>query len=352
MIWVAGFLILLLICDIFKISPKKPESKKYTTNESTKNNSTSVEGIDKLSKTKEKRLSMDLIIREFNSFNSIDQQRDIVNIIPSKDAVDSKNEFRSAGVAANSSKIKKYALDDILIQARKNHADKACVELIEEWRSNNPIELPKKDDLLEREESFGSNSILFFLRENGIESFWHMTHKENIFNILNNGLVNNQYAYEKFSPKDISDPSVQRWRENIEPIYNRAIKKYVPLYINIRNPMLYRRKNIQHDLCLIEISLSVLNSKNFIFTDGNAASRETKFFKDKADLSNLPWDVLKANYWNDFFDGKRKRCAEFLVYPNIEAKYIKKIHCNNLSTLNYLRDAGCNSFLSNHLFFK
>lgn len=68
-----------------------------------------------------------------------------------------------------------------------------------------------------------------------------------------------------------------------------------------------------------------------MFTDGNAASRDTRFFDKASDLDKLPWDVLNAEYWNDFDDGKRKKCAEVLIYPSIDKKYIKAVHCSNFT---------------------
>ena len=53
--------------------------------------------------------------------------------------------------------------------------------------------------------------------------------------------------------------------------------------------------------------------RGIIFTDGNAASEKTIFYEDAADLDALDWDCLEAEYWTDFDDGARKRCAEALV---------------------------------------
>lgn len=185
----------------------------------------------------------------------------------------------------------------------------------------------------------------------GVVSVWHMTHKNNVREILRSGILSNKTAYEIKNPIDISDHGVQRWRELEDPIYGRKLHEYAPTYINIKNPMLYVRRNIQHDLCLIEISLSALSDHNFIFTDGNAAARNTHFYNETSDLDKLPWDVLNASYWNDFPDGKRKRCSEVLIYPKIERKHITKLHCCSSSAYKYLSQLEVPVEISENLFF-
>ena len=194
--------------------------------------------------------------------------------------------------------------------------------------------------------------IIGIFSKYGILCLWHMTHKDNIFSILEYGIVNHYCACKiNASRVDISDPDVQRWRENIEPHYHRRIHNYVPLYINPLNPMLYVRKNIQADLCLMEISLSVLSKNQYLITDGNAASHDTKFYNSVNNLELLPWDVLHADYWNDFPDGKRKRCAEVLVYPAISPKFVIGIHCCSNKTLNFLSNSNSNVSITKKLFF-
>ena len=201
-------------------------------------------------------------------------------------------------------------------------------------------------------EDCGEVKIIKGLNQLGIFTLWHMTHKDNIEEILNKGILSHTLAYKKTRPKDISDHDVQKWRESSDPIYDRKLHDYAPTYINIKNPMLYVKRNIQTELCLIEVSLSVLTNDNFIFSDGNAASRNTKFYNLVEDLEKLPWEVLGASYWNDYEDGKRKRCAEILIHPLIEPKHISKIHCFSHETLEFISRFNIQSEISGELFFK
>ena len=79
------------------------------------------------------------------------------------------------------------------------------------------------------------------------QCLWHITHKNNIQQILKHGILNHYDAYRlKANRVDISDPDAQRWRECIEPHYKRKIHEYAPLYIRPRNPMLYVRRHLQY----------------------------------------------------------------------------------------------------------
>jgi hypothetical protein len=166
-----------------------------------------------------------------------------------------------------------------------------------------------------------------------------MTHRDNIASILKNGILNHYEAYQlNLNCVDISDPEVQRWREKIDPHYNRKIHDYAPLYINPRNPMLYVRRHLQNEICLVEVFLSALLENEYLISDGNAASHFTNFYNSLTQLDLLPWDVLNAKYWADIQDGKRKKCAEVLVYPKITPQHIGTIHCYSIDTLNHINN--------------
>lgn len=185
-----------------------------------------------------------------------------------------------------------------------------------------------------------------------VPCLWHMTHRSNLDGILQRGILSHTESHlAGINNIDISDPEVQRWRDRNDNKYRRKVHDFTPLYINPKNPMLYVRKNIQNELCILQVSLESLEGKQFLITDGNAASRDTQFFDSLDGLSNLPWQVLHANYWNDFQDGRRKRCAEILVYPKVEPRHIKCIHCYSKETLMLVSNKGIPTKLNPNCFF-
>jgi len=170
-----------------------------------------------------------------------------------------------------------------------------------------------------------------------IEYLYHMTHKDNLENILKNGLKSyNHVQNNNFSKVNIADDQVQDRRARSEHIYSRSIHDYVPLYFNPKNPMLFRRNNIQNDIVILAIDRNILFKENVIFTDGNAANDITRFFKNTNSLNQLNWDCIWGDYWSGLEDGKRQRMAEALVFPDIPSNRIRKIFCNNASTLQFV----------------
>jgi tetratricopeptide (TPR) repeat protein len=194
------------------------------------------------------------------------------------------------------------------------------------------------------------------LNQYQIAYLYHMTHKGNLENILRSGLLSHNEAHRGLNQIDIADNEVNTRRRKREPIFNRSIHDYVPLYFNPKNPMLYRRKNIQNDIVIIAIDRNLLLSQNVLFTDGNAASQKTSFYNSINNLNRLNWQCIRDEYWNDYQDGKRIKCAEVLVYPKIEVSSIKKIICNNQVTLNFVRTkiraySSIASEVNNNLYF-
>lgn len=179
-------------------------------------------------------------------------------------------------------------------------------------------------------ESDDFRNALDFLQSKGISSLWHMTHKDNLPDILLAGILGHEEARKSRKVTDISEASVQALRTKVEPIYGRRLHEYAPLYFNVRNPMLFLRQNLNSELCLLEVSLDVLRDtarNGLVYSDGNAASGVTRFFSDLKDVQELPWNVLASEYWNDKEDGKRKRCAEVLIHPKVPVRNIIRVHC-------------------------
>lgn len=157
---------------------------------------------------------------------------------------------------------------------------------------------------------------------------YHMTHYSNLPSILERGLLShNSVAASEIGRVDISEPNVQHRRARPEPVFCRPIHDYVPLYFNPRNPMLYYRKNLQHEIVILRIAVEVCDlGLPILFTDGNAASQDTRF-SCSPEVIKDSMAALDAEYWTNFQDGKRRRCAEVLVPDRLDVCHIKGIAC-------------------------
>jgi hypothetical protein len=206
-------------------------------------------------------------------------------------------------------------------------------EIIDKWNWYDEI-IYQREQVLEKQKIQNQHLDNF-----GINYLYHMTHRGNLENILQVGLKSHNYARQnELMQKDIANNDVNNRRSKVEPIYNKSLHDYVPLYFNPKNPMLFVRKSIQKDIVILAIDRSLIYAENSIFTDRNAANAPTKFFNNTNSLNQINWECVRAEYWNGFEDGKREKMAEILVFPDISAKNIQKIYCNNSDTLQFIQE--------------
>lgn len=159
-----------------------------------------------------------------------------------------------------------------------------------------------------------------------IDGLYHLTHIDHVQTIFKDGLLSHNNAHERgLVQHDISNPSVQDQRA-IRFIGKRPLHDYVPLYFNPRNAMLFDvfKNRTLKDIVLLRLSRKLMLQKGVWFTDGNAANDPTLFYNKLEDLDKLDWDCIRARYWNDYEDGKRKCMAEILVPDKISENYIKR----------------------------
>lgn len=157
----------------------------------------------------------------------------------------------------------------------------------------------------------------------------YITHLGNLESICRRGILSlNEVLRIGIERSDISDKEVQVLRDRSEPIWNRSIHDYVPLYLNPKNPMLYVRREMSNHLVILKINESVTHGGKAIFCDGNAASAATKFALDECVLTESR-EALRAEYWNGVEDGKRRRMAEVLIHQRVAPSEIRAVLCPN-----------------------
>jgi len=173
----------------------------------------------------------------------------------------------------------------------------------------------------------------------------HMLHHTNLENVLTNGLLSHKLAHERgLIQQDISMNEVQVRRAQRKISIDGTeyeLHEFVPFYFNSRNPMLYRRRNIQHELVVLCVDPEIINRELTIFTDGNAANNPTKFFRGTAKLNNVPFELTTSGSWNNDNEvikkeNVRKMCAEVLAYTSVEIGAIHKIACPNENMRQYV----------------
>lgn len=157
----------------------------------------------------------------------------------------------------------------------------------------------------------------------------------------------------------IADEDVQSVRDGKSVTGGLALHKYANLYLDARNPMMYRRKDQAEDNCVLRVDLSVKEMDGFVYSDHNAASRFARFLsRDQEHMLNC--DDIFAKYWNHpddpvrYEEHKHRKCAEALVPHCVPESYIKGAYVVNRSVDQKLKTLGFELDVKVHpyLFFK
>ncbi|MBE3599471.1 MAG: DUF4433 domain-containing protein [Limnochordaceae bacterium] len=97
------------------------------------------------------------------------------------------------------------------------------------------------------------------------------------------------------------------------------LHEYPDLYINARNPMLYRLRQRHTDLCVLRIGPKVIDIAGTVISDQNAASGHVYFRSAPDGLGYISREVVFAERWTHPQDKiqewrhKSAMCAEVLV---------------------------------------
>jgi hypothetical protein len=126
------------------------------------------------------------------------------------------------------------------------------------------------------------------------------------------GILSNQRA-ESVHHMSIAMEEIQARRAERRVPNARTLHEYANLYIDARNPMMYRRKAMHLKCCVLRVSPAVLDLPNVVVADGNAASDWTRFGPSPSALGLIDRDLVRATYWNQSYESKRVRSAEILV---------------------------------------
>lgn len=185
---------------------------------------------------------------------------------------------------------------------------------------------------------FSKVRVKQLLAQYGIDYLYHITSIDNLSSILQHDLLSRHQAdLHKLVQIDISDPDVQRRRRH-KSFNGISLQEYVPLYFNPKNPMLFVRKSLQEKIIILAVDVMILLKRDTVFTDGNAACQNTKFYQDISGITQLSWSTIRQPTWYDKSDGKRIRCAEVLVRNKIPVKHIIKILCHSEKIAKQVKD--------------
>ncbi|MGK0372784.1 MAG: hypothetical protein ACJAW1_003048 [Glaciecola sp.] len=159
---------------------------------------------------------------------------------------------------------------------------------------------------------------------------FHMTHMDNIKGIAKHGLLSHNLAHTKH---DISNRDVNARRSRPDPIHNRPIHSYVPFYMNPRNAFMYANREHLDDCVLIKMDKEIIYHPGAIYTVGNAARNDAKFYNDLEDINQLP-DSINARSWYSCQVTKSEMMSEILVPKQVPTKFFNTMIFRKQKTLN------------------
>lgn len=188
-------------------------------------------------------------------------------------------------------------------------------------------------------------TVYKLLTQYGIDYLYHITSVDNLSSILFRGILSHhQTCIQNLKYTDISDLDVQKRRSD-KRVKGMSLHRYVPLYFNPKNPMLFARRHWQSQIAILAIDPLVLLQPRTVFSDGNASCQQTLFYQDLSSLACLNWEIIHNSTWHDQPDGKRIKCAEVLVYPRVAVRDILKIFCYSQAMIAKIETLGLNNLV-------
>jgi hypothetical protein len=159
-----------------------------------------------------------------------------------------------------------------------------------------------------------------------ITELHYITMMLNVSSILKRGILCYREV-QRHEHHSVAMPEIQIRRAKKRVPGGLHLHDYANLYFCARNPMLFKRKDSHMDLCVLRVSLDVLDLAGVVVTDGNAASDYTGYWPSPAGLDKVDKIRVFAEYWTDqdqisAWQKKSIKCAEVLVPKCVDARYI------------------------------
>ena len=160
---------------------------------------------------------------------------------------------------------------------------------------------------------------------------FRILHADNVAYALRHGLFTRNHPLHDPDYIFIGDAALTTARHDYPvPLAGAGnLGDYVPFYFGPLSPMLLNIKTgwrgvtqrPQRDIVYFCCRLADVQAcgQPVIFTDGQAKTRTSRFFRNPTDLNQLDWPVIKLRYWPDAEDNDRQRRkqAECLVWEHV-----------------------------------
>lgn len=160
-----------------------------------------------------------------------------------------------------------------------------------------------------------------FHNKNG---FYNIMPISNIASVLQHGILSNELA-ERIPHRSVAMSVIQDRRDQVMIPNGLMLHQYANLYIDARNPMLYKRKD--EDVVVLKVDCRILDLPDVVVSDQNASSSYVRFYEPDEAMHKLDFDMIFARSWEadnqfEYWRKKSAKCAEVLIPGKIEPSYI------------------------------
>ncbi len=197
------------------------------------------------------------------------------------------------------------------------------------------------------------------MRREDLEELHNISPIDNIPLIMEHGILSHKQA-ERLDLGTVALLEVQNLRKNTKIPNGGNLHEYANLYICARNPMMYKRKNMHEELCVLRISTKVLDLPGAIVTDSNAASNYVAFYPGPTGLKYLDGELIFSEYWTHPGDQiqewqhKAIKCAEVLILNKVPPALIFGAYVSGIIARKRLIETGFDGIIEidEHMFFR
>ena len=175
---------------------------------------------------------------------------------------------------------------------------------------------------------------------------YNITAIDNIPSIIENGILCYD-AVKKLPHSSIAIGTVQQRRDQVSIPNGLRLHRYANLYFDYNNPMLYMRKDMAEEICILAIDASIMNNPDCIFSDRNAATDLVKFYPASEGVHEIDFKRVFERYWThedhyEYLNRKAIKCAEILIPHCVPYNYIVGAYVVSDQASKALADSGFN----------
>jgi ssDNA thymidine ADP-ribosyltransferase, DarT len=148
----------------------------------------------------------------------------------------------------------------------------------------------------------------------------------NVQSVMARGILSYERA-AKLQHDSVALPPVQEKRDKKQIPGGLKLHQYANLYFHARNPMMFKRQAEAPHLCVLRVSIEVLEVEGAVISDQNAASDYVRFLHPRhSHLLDL--DAIYAMDWRHpgnpaaYYRHSLQKCAEVLVPHRVDPQFV------------------------------